>query len=139
MEIKQVEKTKTVTVYVASDGKEYDSWDACNRHEEYMKKHEAFDWLREHDVSISLSDSLHAYIVRDFPDNDAHELYAIVVTADVLERLKKADCDWLPEEPTDKLGFVSIYSDEDAYYEGDVDSIIASLAESIANLAKHIR
>lgn len=139
MEIKQVEKTNTVTVYVASDGKEYDSWDACNRHEVYMKKHETFDWLREHDVNMSLSDELYAYIVRDRPDEETNELYTIVVTADVLERLKKADCAWLPEEPTDKLGFVSIYSDEDAYYEGDVDSIIASLAKDIAKLAEHIR
>lgn len=139
MEIKQVEKTNTVTVYIASDGKEYDSWDACNRHEVYIKKHDEFDWLRDHAVEMNFSDELHAYITRDCPDNDAHELYTIVVTADVLERLKKADCAWLPAEPTDKLGFVSIYSDEDAYYEGDVDRIIASLAKDIAKLAEHIR
>lgn len=139
MEIKQVEKTKTVTVYIASDGKEYDSWDACNRHEEYMKKHEEFDWLRDHAIATHLSDGLCSYIVRDCPDSDALELLPLMMTDETLEHIKKASCSWVPEAPTGNLCFISIYNDEDAYYEWDVERLIKALADDIKELTNHIR
>ena len=128
--IRQVE----TTVYVARDGKEFDTEQRCLDHEAILAIDEGNKYVEEHDLlrGWDISDGLWCFITHEYIGDDEFQLMLVKVTQELIDQLrpnKYAPVEAL-ERHMGKLVFLSYSYGDGPYLEGALEVITNSLLQT---------
>lgn len=121
----------TIKKYIASDGKEYETYDECYRHEKYLKEEDYETYFEDKATGVWVDsyEGLGGYL-----GGGCDGLYLIEVDDKVIEFSHYVKMDAIDEYKGKKVflvgsGFESI---SDWYFMGTIDDVIETLKGEIA-------